>query len=221
MNPITHPIIISLDGNIGSGKSTLLDQLKEKRKDYHYVDEPVEEWQSMTNESNENLLELFYKDQVGWSYKFQNYAYITRLNRLKKAINEGHKIIICERSIFTDKNIFAKMLHEDGKLSKIEYDMYNSWFDSFKIDITGVIYLQTSPEICNTRIQNRNRDGESNIPIEYLTRLHENHETTFTNKDDTIVLNGNDNFITNEQYLNQLINKIDDFVSKLNRVAYI
>ena len=43
----------------------------------------------MTNESNENLLELFYKDQVGWSYKFQNYAYITRLNRLKKAINEG------------------------------------------------------------------------------------------------------------------------------------
>ena len=56
-------IILSLDGNIGSGKSTFLSQLKKERPQWHYVDEPVEEWEQITNSSGSNLLECFYKDQ--------------------------------------------------------------------------------------------------------------------------------------------------------------
>mgnify|MGYP000683927573 CR=1 FL=1 len=55
-------------------------------------------------------------------------AYITRITQLRKAIQQ-HKncIIITERSILTDKNVFAKMLHDDKKIEEINYNIYKLW----------------------------------------------------------------------------------------------
>ena len=46
-------------------------------------------------------------------------AYISRLAQLKKIIKEHPwSIIITERSIFTDRNVFAKMLYDNKKNRK-------------------------------------------------------------------------------------------------------
>ena len=52
-------------------------------------------------------------------------AYITRLNLIKETIkNNPNAIIITERSLYTDKMVFAKMLYEDGYINNIEYQIF-------------------------------------------------------------------------------------------------
>ena len=90
-------------------------------------------------------------------------AYISRLSSLKKAIKSDYDIIINERSIFTDRNVFAKMLFLQKKINDIEWQVYNLWFDEFAEIIKDIktIYIKTSPDICQNRIIKRNRLGEN------------------------------------------------------------
>ena len=121
--------IVSIEGNIGSGKSTLLANLKEHYKDNEYVKflkEPVDDWEKVKDENSVTILEKFYKDQVNYSFPFQVMACVSRfkvLMELKKNIKEkylaGYKnpfIIITERSLYTDKMVFAKMLFDSNKI---------------------------------------------------------------------------------------------------------
>ena len=209
------PIIISIDGNIGSGKSTLINLIKRYRPSYHVIDEPVDQWQTVKDNDGKNLLQKFYEDPDRWGYTFQNFAYITRLSALQNAIKSNHEIIITERSIYTDKHIFAKMLYENNNISKIEWDIYNYWYDNFKIDITGTIYLQTLPNICKKRIQKRSRNGEDNIKNEYLQKLHDKHEKVF-NTHKVLQLDGNIEFTIDKSIQNNMLEQIDTFINKHN-----
>ena len=215
-----NSVIISLDGNIGSGKSTFINIIKEKRPDYHVLDEPVANWEQTTDTDGTNLLEKFYTDQSRWSYTFQNFAYITRLKALKQALSENHKIIITERSIFTDRNIFATMLYEDGKMSELEWKIYNSWFDSFKIDVDGIVYMNTIPDICKDRITTRNRDGEDQIEFSYLNRLHTKHLEVFTNQENVLELTGENDFIKNQNFQDEMLSQVDEYINILFEKKY-
>ena len=104
-------IIISIEGNIGSGKSTLVDYLKNNYTDKNivYLQEPVDEWNNIKDENNITILEKFYANQTKYSFAFQMMAYISRLDLLRNSIkNNPNSIIITERSLFTDKYVFAK-----------------------------------------------------------------------------------------------------------------
>ena len=147
-------------------------------------------------------------------------------------------IIFTERSILTDRNVFAKMLYDDKKIEEINYKIYLKWFDEFMSDFNfcGVIYIQTSPEICNKRIKLRNRKGEEEITIKYSVKCHNYHETWINNLNKLncktckkIYFNGNINFkdtIPKEWYeeLESLISKhymIDDiFDWRLKKTQY-
>ena len=97
-------------------------------------------------------------------------AYISRLSIMKNAIKQNkYKYIISERSLYTDSNIFAKMLYDDKKISEIEYSIYKMWFEEFINDIplTKIIYVKADPQISLERVITRNRLGE-NIPLSYL-----------------------------------------------------
>ncbi len=115
--------IISIEGNIASGKTTLLKNLKEYYKDNSsivFLKEPVDEWEKITDENGNSMLQKFYANQDKYSFSFQMMAYISRLSIIRNAIKEKSKlgkpfVIITERCLLTDKYIFAKMLYDQKK----------------------------------------------------------------------------------------------------------
>lgn len=180
---MSSPIVISLDGNIGAGKSTLLARIHSSIPEWHVVNEPVDTWTSLKNDEGKNLLELFYEDKKRWSYTFQNCAILTRLKSLKHAITTATSdVIITERSVLTDRYVFAEMLRESGDIDALEWSLYESWFNIFstEIPIHAIIHLTTSPETSEKRIHIRNRHGEEGIPIEYLKNLDKQHQKWIT-----------------------------------------
>ena len=50
-------------------------------------------------------------------------------------------ILFLERSMFTDRNIFAKMLYDSKNMNELEYQIYNKWFDEFAECLNNVIVL--------------------------------------------------------------------------------
>ena len=148
----SKPILISIEGNIGAGKSTIIDNLKQYMKgntDVIFLKEPVDIWESIQEkETGDNILQKFYNNPTQYAFSFQVMAYITRLSTIRTAIRENPdcKVIICERSLDADKNIFAKMLYEDKKIEDINYQIYLNFYNEYKNDykLDGIVYEQKS-----------------------------------------------------------------------------
>ena len=219
---MSTPVIYTIEGNIGSGKSTLVKSLKKYCKNVYYLDEPVDEWIKIKDKENKNIIEKYYENQNKYAFAFQMMAYITRISKLKSALDKGYNIIISERCIYTDKNVFAKMLYNENKLEDIEYQIYNKWFDEFTASLpnTKTIYLKTTPEVAKERVDARSRKGEENIPLEYLKKCHTYHETWIKdiNKNDKLVLDGNTDINKNPEYINILLEKINNFIHEKEHI---
>jgi deoxyadenosine/deoxycytidine kinase len=175
-------MVISLDGNIGAGKSTLLEAIRVAMPEVEVVVEPVGEWTRLRSAEGKSLLELFYEDKRRWAYTFQNCAILTRLRSLKSVLRTTpKKIVITERSVLTDRFVFAEMLRASGDLDDIEWSLYNQWFDTYasysEAPVDRIIYLTTGVGTSADRITARGREGEGAIPKEYLTALEAQHET--------------------------------------------
>jgi deoxyadenosine/deoxycytidine kinase len=215
--------IISIEGNIGSGKSTLLAHLKEKYKtnpNILFLREPVDEWENIKDENGTTMLQKFYSDQKTYAFSFQLMAYISRLSLLKEAVkNNPDAIIITERSLTTDKMVFAKMLYDNGNIEEVNYQIYLKWFECFACEypIKKVIYVNSSPEICHQRIHERARLGESVIPLEYLDLCDKYHKEMiefFKSENNIVILevDGNLNIKENEDVLKKWLQDIDVFI---------
>ena len=190
-------LVFSVEGNIGSGKSTLIKHLKQNLKSISglnivYLEEPVDIWQTIKNKQGDNIIKCYYQDQKKYAFQFQMMAYITRITQLRKAIDRYKNcIIITERSILTDKNVFAKMLHENNTLDEISHQIYLKWFNelSTNLKINSSIYIKTSPETSLTRVLKRNRPGET-LTLDYLKICHDNHEKWLQKDIYCLLLNG-------------------------------
>lgn len=194
MNAQTNrPIIISIEGNIGVGKSTILEQLRkcfsERGILAAFMPEPVSIWDTIRDENGATILSKYYENANKYSFPFQVMAYSTRLSMLRRTIAENPEcnVIVCERSLEADKNIFAKMLFDDKQIEHVNYQIYNLLYNDtaqdYKVD--GVLYMRASPSKCKERIQIRQRDGESNIPLEYLEKCDHYYQTWLDSDNDT------------------------------------
>ena len=217
---MSTPTIISIEGNIGTGKSTLVQMLKDTYKNYSnviFLQEPVDMWNTIKDNDGETILSKFYADQEKYAFSFQMMAYISRISLLKKAIksNPG-KIIISERCVLTDRNVFAKMLYDSGKIEEVNYKIYLQWFDEFieDIPVSGIVYVWADPEVSHSRVIKRAREGEE-IPLEYLKECHEYHEKWLDQSNiNMITLDGNlDKEYTQEAYMDW-IDDVKSFISK-------
>jgi deoxyadenosine/deoxycytidine kinase len=194
-----EPKFVSIEGNIGSGKSTLLTKLRDAHADHahwYYVDEPVSRWME-TKQGDKSLLEIFYEDRPRWSYTFQSFALLTRLQainatyqRAMQDIRDGkvteRPIILMERSLETDSNIFAKMLHDTGDILDIEWTIYNEWNKEFNklnsVAKRAIIWVDTPVGVCVDRIHGRGRQGEDKIGKDYLDSLDVYHHQWLDNE---------------------------------------
>jgi deoxyadenosine/deoxycytidine kinase len=211
-----------VDGNIGAGKSTFLSLIK-KYINVQVVFEPHTRWQKVVGQ--ENLLEKFYNDPSRWSYTFQSYAFVTRVQeQVEAAKRSEYPIQVLERSVFSDRYCFAKNCYELGYMNALEWKLYQEWFTwlvgNYVKKPDGFIYLQTDPSVCHQRLLKRSRKEELEVSRDYLQQLHDKHESWLVKKEgvadflqDTpvLVLDCNIDFENNPAELERHVQKIVDF----------
>jgi len=190
--------IISIEGNIGAGKSTLLEKLKTDfagNSQVIFMQEPVDEWSTICNEQGATILSCFYADSHKYAFPFQVMAYISRLNAFQKIIRDHPEceVIVCERSLEADRNIFAKMMRDDGAMEPMVFQVYEMMYraTSEKFCVDTVLYLDVDPATCLTRIAKRGREGELNIPLSYLEKCKAYYDTWLETYPNVITVDAN------------------------------
>ena len=104
------------------------------------------------------------------------------------------------------------MLYDTGKIEDICYSIYLRWFDEFsESNLNGIIYVQTTPEICLSRIEKRKRKGEESIPLSYLEDCHRYHEEWINKCDNVLYIDGHP-----EQSM-EIVKLIESFVKKTKK----
>ena len=192
------PKLVSIEGNIGAGKTTFVHQLQnhfQNNNEIIFITEPVDIWENIKDNKNVSILEKFYNNPNKYAFSFQIMAYVTRLNLISKAIvdNPQCKLIITERSLDADRNVFAKMLYDDGLIEDINYNIYLQFYNSYKekYNSSGIIYINADPAICDVRINKRNRSGEESVKLTYLEKCGEYHNLWIHSQSNILSIDAN------------------------------
>jgi deoxyadenosine/deoxycytidine kinase len=160
---------IAIAGNIGAGKTTLTTKLANHFNwDVHYEDT-----------ENNPYLSDFYNDMQRWSFNLQVYFLNSRYRQVLN-IQQGERIVIQDRSIYEDAHIFAPNLHDMNLMSHRDFDNYFQLFQLMQTHVKPpdlMIYLRANISTLVSHIQQRGRDYENSISIDYLNRLNDRYET--------------------------------------------
>lgn len=161
--------MIAVEGNVASGKSTLIRLLKAALSCPAYL-EPVEAWSQQ--------LESFYREPSRYGLPLQ-LKVLTSF--LRKGKDEREPSLI-ERSPLSSRYVFGALLHQDGLLSKCEFDTYEALYDAMSpllVNPQSCIYVYSDPGECFLRAGLRGRSEETGLTSSYLEKLHEAHERIF------------------------------------------
>ncbi len=195
---------IAVAGNIGSGKTTLTTLLA---KNYG--------WKPHYEDTEDNpYLDDFYKNMKGWSFNLQIYFLNSRLSRILE-IRKSQETVIQDRTIYEDAYIFAPNLRELDLMSTRDFENYFSLFTLMTSLIAPpdlIIYLKASVPTLVQRIQQRGRDFENSIRLDYLQRLNHRYETWVRSYNQGRIITVDVDkyrFTDNNDDLRVVINKID------------
>uniref|UniRef100_A0A3Q2WQW6 deoxyguanosine kinase n=1 Tax=Haplochromis burtoni TaxID=8153 RepID=A0A3Q2WQW6_HAPBU len=196
---------VSIEGNIAVGKSTFAKLLQSACADWEVVAEPVSKWQNIESETSKgqgvppqttvsNLLQMMYQDPQRWSYTFQTYSCMSRLRTqlqpppARLLQSKGTPVQVYERSVYSDRYIFALNMFELGCINTTEWAVYQDWHSllveqfGHQVELEGIIYLSAPPEKCMERLQRRGRAEEEGVKLDYLDKLHSQHERWLVEK---------------------------------------
>ncbi|KAK9812880.1 hypothetical protein WJX72_005140 [[Myrmecia] bisecta] len=185
VKPAERRVTVAVEGNISAGKSSFLKMLNDARlnmqEEIEVVPEPVSKWQS-AGEQGFNVLEAFYNEPERYAYTFQNYVFVTRMMQERETRQCKQDIRLLERSVFSDRMVFVRAVHEANWMTDMELNIYDSWFEPIiasqpSLVPDGFIYLRADPDTCLRRMHLRSRSEEASVSMEYLEGLHEKHES--------------------------------------------
>ncbi len=155
---------IAVAGNIGSGKTTLTTLLANRYQ-----------WEPHFEVVTENpYLADFYSDMKRWSLPLQIF-FLSKRFQAHQAIFSRESSAIQDRSIYEDAHIFARALHEAGKMESRDYDNYFELYQTmcqFLQPPDLIVYVKRSVPMLKERIRERGRDYETDIPTAYLEHLN-------------------------------------------------
>lgn len=158
------PHFIVISGNIGVGKSTLTRLLSQELG-----------WTPFYEPADENpYLADFYADMRRWSFHSQIFFLGRRLAQHRQLVDHPSPAVQ-DRSLYEGAEIFARNLHEMGRMEDRDYASYRQLYTGlveFLPPPDLLIYLQASVETLTQRIQRRGHEYEQSIPADYLTRLN-------------------------------------------------
>ena len=164
---LLQDLFIGIAGMIGAGKTTLAEALGQHLKLPVYY-EPVED--------NEYLAD-FYRETKRYSFATQIYLLNRRFAQHQEIIWRGGGGVQ-DRTIYEDA-VFARMLVKLDLMEERDYRNYVSLFrhmSNFMCRPNVIVYLDVKPARSYERVQQRSRDVENAITLEYLTALYEEYE---------------------------------------------
>ncbi|MDX1641358.1 MAG: deoxynucleoside kinase [Balneolaceae bacterium] len=194
---------IAIAGNIGAGKSSLTSLLG---KNFG--------WRTYFESVDDNpYLSDFYEDMRRWSFNLQIYFLSSRFQHQKKLM-EMDESIIQDRTIYEDVEIFAKNLHEMGLMSDRDYKNYCALFDEMVHYLQApdlLMYLRAEVPTLVRQIQQRGREYENTIRIEYLERLNRLYEDWIDRYDQEKLIIDTDNldFVNDQNDLGKVLELIE------------
>ena len=208
MKKIKH-IVIS--GNIGVGKTTLSEKISKKFN-----------WELQLEEVKDNpYLDDFYKSMKDWSFHLQIFFLNSRFNQIQK-ISESNNVVIQDRSIYEDYEVFTKTLYDSGVLMEREFNNYKRLYNTILKYISEpdlLIYLRNlNIDKIISNIDKRSRKFEKAIDKEYLKKLNLYYENWIKehpqDKVLTIDLSEND-FMENPKFLKKIYSMIEKKINEL------
>ena len=149
---------IAIAGNIGAGKTTMTEKLAHK-----FNLEPIYE-----SVDDNPYLNDFYDNMGRWSFNLQIFFLYKRFSNQIRLLKKN-KGFIQDRSIYEDKEIFARNLKDLNFMSTRDWLTYQNLFNemiNFIKEPDLIIYLKASTVTLISRIKNRKRDFEKDISVE-------------------------------------------------------
>jgi deoxyadenosine/deoxycytidine kinase len=165
---MTERKTIAIAGNIGSGKSSLVEFLTRT-----YGIEPFYE----PNDENPYLPD-FYQDMKSWAFHSQLY-FLSNKFRIHQELDQMAGVVVLDRTIFEDAEIFATALHRMRKFNGRDWDTYWNFYQIILNAIRPpdlMIYLKCPMRTIRQRIRMRGRKMEQDIPLSYLKHLDRLYE---------------------------------------------
>ena len=183
-----RPFTIEVEGNIGAGKSSFLEECARMTREILYegakvrvAQEPVDRW---TDLHGDNLLEMNYEDPQRNAFLFETYVQNTLLKRHLEHSNEPAQIL--ERSLGSERHVFAEYLRDKGILREAEFNVLNEWYELIAgpkaapafsdVGTDLIIYLRTSPDVAMERAAKRGRKEEAQVAPEVFKGIHKNYD---------------------------------------------
>lgn len=165
---------IGVAGMVGIGKSTLARRLGE-HLGFALLLESVGE--------DNPWLDAFYASedaQRRYGFHLQTHFLLARMRRARGLLERGRHYIT-DSVADADAEIFARGLHDDGKMSDMEWRLYRQIYDELMSSPAGsppdvLLYLHAPIEEVLRRIRSRGRPSEQEVPLSYWERLHDRYE---------------------------------------------
>ena len=85
------------------------------------------------------------------------------------------------------------------------------------VKVDGYIYIKADPKVSHERIRKRNRQGEENIPIEYLEKLHKAHNEWLI-QENTTNIDGNAEM--SDDYIHNIYCRIEYLIRSIKGIVY-